>query len=70
MGDQFAMLEAMVSAVMLLRRFEFKLDMPASEVGMTAAATIHTRNGLWCTVAERDVGKGAAASEAKSALVA
>ena len=52
-GDQFAMLEAMVTASMLLRRFEFVLDMPADEVGMTAAATIHTRNGLLCKVRRR-----------------
>jgi cytochrome P450 len=69
-GDQFAMLEAMVTTVMLLRRFEFKLDMPANEVGMTAAATIHTRNGLWCTVTERDVAKGSASKEAPAAVAA
>lgn len=69
-GDQFAMLEAMVTTVMLLRRFEFKLDMPANEVGMTAAATIHTRNGLWCTVTERDVAKSSASEEAPAAVAA
>jgi len=69
-GDQFAMLEAMVTTVMLLRRFEFKLDMPAEEVGMTAAATIHTRNGLWCTVKERDLGEGSASEETPAVIAA
>ena len=54
-GDQFAMLEAMVASSMLLRRFVFQLDMPAEEVGMTAAATIHTRDGLHVKVKRRNV---------------
>ena len=71
-GDQFALLEAAVSAVMLLRRFEFELAMdpvaPAKldpnnpdksigEVGMKAAATIHTATGLFCRVKERFPGQ-------------
>jgi len=71
-GDQFALLEAAVSAIMLLRRFEFDLDMqpvaPAKldpnnpdksigTVGMKAAATIHTADGLWCRVRERFPGQ-------------
>ena len=71
-GDQFALLEAAVTVVMVLRRFEFDLDMdpvyPAKldpnnpdksigMVGMKAAATIHTATGLNCRVRERFPGK-------------
>ena len=71
-GDQFALLEAAVTVVMVLRRFEFDLDMdpvyPAKldpnnpdksigMVGMKAAATIHTATGLKCRVRERFPGK-------------
>jgi len=71
-GDQFALLEAAVSAVMLLRRFEFELSMDPvapekldpnnpdksiGTVGMKAAATIHTAEGLFCRVKERFPGE-------------
>ena len=71
-GDQFALLEAAVSTVMLLRRFEFDLtmepvapekldpnnpDKSIGTVGMKAAATIHTATGLFCRVRERFPGK-------------
>jgi len=71
-GDQFALLEGAVSLVMLLRRFEFELDMDAvapekldaanpdksiGTVGMKAAATIHTADGLFCKVRERFPGQ-------------
>ena len=71
-GDQFALLEAAVSVIMLLRRFEFELDMEdvapdkldesnpdksIGKVGMKAAATIHTAEGLYCRVKERFPGE-------------
>jgi cytochrome P450 len=71
-GDQFALLEAAVSVVMLLRRFEFELSMDPvyperfddnnpdksiGMVGMKAAATIHTATGLFCKVKERFPGE-------------
>jgi len=71
-GDQFAVLESAVSVIMLLRRFEFDLDMAPvapekidpnnpdqsiGTVGMKAAATIHTATGLWMRVRERFPGE-------------
>ena len=71
-GDQFALLEAAVSVVMILRRFEFDLEMKPvypdcldpnnpdksiGMVGMKAAATIHTAEGLFCKVRERFPGQ-------------
>eukprot|EP00965_Chrysotila_dentata_P153182 5062087-Pleurochrysis_carterae.AAC.4 len=69
-GDQFALLEAAVTLVMLTRRFEFRLDMPVEEVGMKAAATIHTRSGLWCKVVEREAAAKEDADAQQPALVA
>jgi hypothetical protein len=37
----------------LLRRLDFQLDKPEEFPGMKAAATIHTKKGLMCTVAKR-----------------
>lgn len=45
-GDQFAMLEAVVAISLLLRRFDFVLDCPPENVGLDTGATIHTKNGL------------------------
>ncbi|CAM9820267.1 unnamed protein product [Ectocarpus sp. 6 AP-2014] len=45
-GDQFAMMESVVSLAMLTRRFEFELMIKPEEVGFYTGATIHTRNGL------------------------
>ena len=45
-GDQFAMMEATVTAAMLLNKYEFKFDTCPSDVGMKTGATIHTMNGL------------------------
>ena len=71
-GDQFAVLEAAVTIIMLLRRFDFELamdpvapekidpnnpDRSVGVVGMKAAATIHTAEGLFMRVEERFPGK-------------
>ncbi|GAB5360755.1 hypothetical protein AAMO2058_000654800 [Amorphochlora amoebiformis] len=56
-GDIFAMLEATVTLAMVVRRFEFDFTDPTplpSAVGTNTGATIHTRNGLWCTVKKRE----------------
>lgn len=52
-GDQFAMTEAVVAMAMLLRRFEFSFAGDPKDVGMATGATIHTANGLKCTVTPR-----------------
>lgn len=45
-GDQFALMEAVVSLSVLLREFDFSL-VPNQKIGMTTGATIHTTNGLY-----------------------
>ena len=45
-GDQFAMMEAVVTMSMMLKNYEFDFAIPPSEVGMRTGATIHTMNGL------------------------
>lgn len=44
-GDQFALLESVVSLAMVIRRFDLQFA-GDSEVEMTTGATIHTKNGL------------------------
>ena len=66
LGDQFALIEATVTLALVLRRFEFEFpeggrgyegdaSAKAHPVGMRTGATIHTRNGLWMNVKERDI---------------
>jgi len=62
-GDQFALMEAVVSMAVLLKRYNFT-PVPGHEVGMTTGATIHTQNGLFMTVNERC----SAASHSEKAL--
>ncbi|GMH28747.1 hypothetical protein Nepgr_030590 [Nepenthes gracilis] len=45
-GDQFALLEAVVALAVLLQHFHFEL-VPDQNIGMTTGATIHTTNGLY-----------------------
>lgn len=52
MGDQFALMEAVIALAVLLRRFDFAL-VPGQDIGMTTGATIHTQNGLFMSVQER-----------------
>ena len=63
MGDQFALMEAVIALAVLLKRFDFKI-VPDQDVGMTTGATIHTQNGLFMTVKERQQQSAAAHSEA------
>ena len=51
-GDQFALMEAVIALAVLLKRFEFSM-VPDQDIGMTTGATIHTQNGLYMTVRER-----------------
>ena len=51
-GDQFALMEAVIALAVLLKRFEFSM-VPDQDIGMTTGATIHTQNGLYMTVKER-----------------
>ena len=55
-GDQFAMMEAVVTLAMILRRFDLSLAMKPEDVGIYTGATIHTRNGLYMTIKERNIG--------------
>ncbi|CAB9509766.1 Psoralen synthase (Fragment) [Seminavis robusta] len=49
-GDQFAMMEAVVTMSMVLKKHDFTFAIPPEEVGMQTGATIHTMNGLQMTV--------------------
>lgn len=56
-GDQFAMLEAVVAVAMLIRRFTFELACHPDEVGLDTGATIHTKHGLPMRMIPRSAGK-------------
>jgi cytochrome P450 len=79
-GDEFAMLEAVVTLSMVLRRFDFSFDSDFFEgkedvmsapkhlnhpVGIRTGATIHTRNGLNLIVKKRRHVAEATAASAK-----
>jgi cytochrome P450 family 97 subfamily B polypeptide 3 len=68
-GDQFALMEATVAVAMLLRRFIFRLPEGPEAVGMATGATIHTANGLKCTVARRQPADKVGAAAAVAAVV-
>ncbi|XP_073044340.1 carotene epsilon-monooxygenase, chloroplastic [Primulina eburnea] len=51
-GDQFALLEAIVALAVFVQRFNFEL-IPDQDIGMTTGATIHTTNGLYMKVSQR-----------------
>lgn len=51
-GDQFALMEAVVAMTVLLRQLEFTL-VPDQKISMTTGATIHTTNGLYMNVKRR-----------------
>ncbi|TXG58397.1 hypothetical protein EZV62_016226 [Acer yangbiense] len=51
-GDQFALLEAIVALSIFLQKMNFEL-VPDQNINMTTGATIHTTNGLYMTVSQR-----------------
>lgn len=51
-GDQFAMMEAVLTLGIVLREFNFSL-VPNQDIGLTTGATIHTTNGLYMNVMRR-----------------
>eukprot|EP00878_Enallax_costatus_P024806 GHUV01026495.1.p1 GENE.GHUV01026495.1~~GHUV01026495.1.p1 ORF type:complete len:533 (+),score=153.01 GHUV01026495.1:330-1928(+) len=55
-GDQFALMEAVVALAVLLKRFSFRL-VPGQTINMTTGATIHTTDGLYMTVEDRQTAK-------------
>lgn len=52
-GDQFALLEAIVALAIILQHINFKL-VPDQNISMTTGATIHTTNGLYMTLSPRE----------------
>ncbi|KAM0949494.1 putative carotene epsilon-hydroxylase [Dioscorea sansibarensis] len=51
-GDQFAMLEAIVALAIFLQHMNFDL-VSDQKIGMTTGATIHTTNGLYMTLSKK-----------------
>lgn len=51
-GDQFALLEAIVGLAVFVQRLNFEL-VPDQNIGMTTGATIHTSNGLYMKLSQR-----------------
>ncbi|QDZ19103.1 cytochrome P450 [Chloropicon primus] len=53
LGDQFALMEAVIALAMMLRRFNFKVK-EGHVPGMATGATIHTAKGLLMDISRRD----------------
>ncbi|OEL23350.1 Carotene epsilon-monooxygenase, chloroplastic [Dichanthelium oligosanthes] len=53
-GDQFALLEAIVALAIVLQKMDIQL-VPDQKINMTTGATIHTTNGLYMNVSLRKV---------------
>ncbi|MED6182116.1 cytochrome P450 [Stylosanthes scabra] len=51
-GDQFALLEAIVALAIFLQNMNFEL-VPDQNISMTTGATIHTTNGLYMKLSKR-----------------
>ncbi|KAL0338529.1 UNVERIFIED_CONTAM: Carotene epsilon-monooxygenase, chloroplastic [Sesamum angustifolium] len=60
-GDQFALLEAIVALAVLLQHLSFDL-VPDQNISMTTGATIHTTNGLYMKLTERQIASTFAAA--------
>ncbi|XP_074369002.1 carotene epsilon-monooxygenase, chloroplastic isoform X1 [Apium graveolens] len=60
-GDQFALLEAIVSLAIFLQHLSFEL-IPDQVINMTTGATIHTTNGLYMKLSKRQIKSAAVSS--------
>ncbi|KAL8039604.1 hypothetical protein ABFX02_10G046900 [Erythranthe guttata] len=60
-GDQFALLEAIVALAVFLQHLNFDL-VPDQNIGMTTGATIHTANGLYMKLSQRQTAYTSAAA--------
>ncbi|KAL5546004.1 hypothetical protein UlMin_005691 [Ulmus minor] len=64
-GDQFALLESIVSLAIFLQHLNFEL-VPDQNISMTTGATIHTTNGLFMKLSPRNTKSAFASSSAVS----
>ena len=62
-GEQFALMEAVVGLAVIIKSFDFEL-VPGFEPGLTTGATIHTANGLFLYVKKRGATRGVKNEEA------
>uniref|UniRef100_A0A1D1YKY1 Carotene epsilon-monooxygenase, chloroplastic n=1 Tax=Anthurium amnicola TaxID=1678845 RepID=A0A1D1YKY1_9ARAE len=60
-GDQFALLEAIVALAIFVQHMDFKL-VADQNIKMTTGATIHTADGLYMTLNQRKIRQGSALS--------
>ncbi|KAL6141880.1 hypothetical protein ACLB2K_060166 [Fragaria x ananassa] len=60
-GDQFALLEAIVALAIFIQHLNFEL-VPDQNISMTTGATIHTTNGLYMKLSQRQAKSVFAAS--------
>ncbi|KAL6133495.1 hypothetical protein ACLB2K_065730 [Fragaria x ananassa] len=60
-GDQFALLEAIVALAIFIQHLNFEL-VPDQNISMTTGATIHTTNGLYMKLSQRQAKSAFAAS--------
>ncbi|KAL7170309.1 hypothetical protein ACSBR2_035224 [Camellia fascicularis] len=64
-GDQFALLEAIVALAIFVQHMDFEL-VPDQNISMTTGATIHTENGLYMKVSQRQTKSAFASSSSSS----
>jgi carotene epsilon-monooxygenase len=62
-------MEAVVALAVLLRQYAFKL-VPGQTINMTTGATIHTTDGLYMTLQDRQRQPAAAQQQAAAAAAA
>ncbi|KAM2227603.1 hypothetical protein ACFXTI_014396 [Malus domestica] len=64
-GDQFALLEATVALTIFIQNLNFELA-PDQKISMTTGATIHTTNGLYMKLSQRQAKSAFATSSSSS----
>ncbi|XP_043706032.1 carotene epsilon-monooxygenase, chloroplastic [Telopea speciosissima] len=67
-GDQFALLEAIVALAIFLQHMNFEL-IPDQNISMTTGATIHTTNGLYMKLSQRKTQPVFASSSSKAVCI-